>query len=37
VSVKIGLRIVDEKLGAELRTCCKRDDDYLAPGKPSCD
>lgn len=37
MSVKIGLRIVDEKLGAELRTCCKRDDDYLAPGKPSCD
>jgi len=37
VSVKIGLRIVDEKLGAELRTCCKRDDDYLAPSKPSSD
>ena len=37
MSVKIGLRIVDEKLGAELRTCCKRDDDYLAPSKPSSD
>jgi hypothetical protein len=31
------LRIVDEKLGTELRACCTRDDDYIAPGKPSCD
>ena len=29
--------IVDDKLGAELRSCCKRDDDYVAAGKPSCD
>jgi len=36
-AIRALLRIVDEKLGAELRTCCKRDDDYLAPGKPSCD
>jgi hypothetical protein len=36
-AIRALLRIVDEKLGAELRSCCKRDDDYLAPGKPSCD
>jgi hypothetical protein len=31
-AIRALLRIVDEKLGAELRACCKRDDDYLAPG-----
>ena len=36
-AIRALLRIVDEKLGGELRSCCKRDDDYLAPGKPSCD
>jgi hypothetical protein len=36
-AIRALLRIVDEKLGAELRSCCKRDDDYVAPGKPSCD
>jgi Transposase DDE domain/Transposase domain (DUF772) len=36
-AIRALLRIVDEKLAAELRSCCKRDDDYLAPGKPSCD
>jgi hypothetical protein len=36
-AIRALLRIVDEKLGAELRACCKRDDDYVAPGKPSCD
>lgn len=36
-AIRALLRIVDEKLGAELRLCCKRDDDYIAPGKPSCD
>jgi len=36
-AIRALLRIVDEKLGTELRSCCKRDDDYVAPGKPSCD
>jgi hypothetical protein len=36
-AIRALLRIVDEKLGSELRSCCKRDDDYVAPGKPSCD
>jgi len=36
-AIRALLRIVDEKLGAELRSCCKRDDDYNAPGKPPCD
>lgn len=36
-AIRALLRIGDEKLGAELRSCCKRDDDYVAPGKPSCD
>lgn len=31
------LRVADDALGAELRGVCQRDDDYLAPGKPSCD
>lgn len=31
------LRVVDASLGAELRGACKRDDDYVAPGKPACD
>lgn len=36
-AIRALLRIVDDKLGAELRSCCKRDDDYVAAGKPSCD
>jgi hypothetical protein len=36
-AIRALLRIVDDKLGVELRACCKRDDDYVAPGKPSCD
>src|SRR5215470_2291974 len=36
-AIRALLRIVDEQLGAELRACCKRDDDYVAAGKPSCD
>jgi hypothetical protein len=31
------LRVADEPLKVELRGCCKRDDDYTAPGKPLCD
>jgi hypothetical protein len=31
------LRDADAELAQELRACCKRDDDYQAPGKPSCD
>jgi hypothetical protein len=36
-AIRALLRAVDETLRAELRSCCKRDDDYLAAGKPSCD
>jgi hypothetical protein len=36
-AIRALLRIVDKDLGAELRACCKRDDDYTAPGKPPCD
>ena len=36
-AIRALLRAVDKALGAELRSCCKRDDDYVAPGKPSCD
>lgn len=31
------LRVADAKLSEELRSVVKRDDDYAAPGKPSCD
>lgn len=31
------LRVADEALQSELRGVCKRDDDYVAPGKPACD
>jgi hypothetical protein len=30
------LRTADEPLRKELRASCKRDDDYLTPGKPPC-
>jgi hypothetical protein len=36
-AIRALLRAVDKALGAELRSCCKRDDDYVAPGKPLCD
>jgi hypothetical protein len=36
-AIRALLKVVDDKLGAELRACCKRDDDYVAGGKPSCD
>ena len=36
-AIRALLRIVDDDLAAELRSCCKRDDDYVAAGKPSCD
>jgi hypothetical protein len=31
------LGVADEALALELRAACKRDDDYVTPGKPSCD
>ena len=31
------MRVADEMLGAEIRSVLKRDDDYCAAGKPSCD
>lgn len=36
-AIRALLRVVDKALGAELRSRCKRDDDYVAPGKPLCD
>jgi hypothetical protein len=36
-AIRALLRVVDAELGAELRKCCRRDDDYAAPGKPVCD
>jgi hypothetical protein len=36
-AIRALLRVVDAKLGVELRSCCKRDDDYVAPGKPVCE
>jgi hypothetical protein len=36
-AIRALLRIVDKELGAALRAQCTRDDDYTAPGKPSCD
>jgi hypothetical protein len=36
-AIRALLRTVDAQLGAELRACCWRDDDYAAPGKPACD
>lgn len=36
-AIRALLRVVDEPLGSELRASCKRDDDYSAPGKPTCD
>ena len=36
-AIRALLRVVDKALAAELRSCCKRNDDYVAPGKPLCD
>lgn len=36
-AIRALLRVADDALGAKLRGVCKRDDDYVAPGKPSCD
>jgi hypothetical protein len=36
-AVRALLRVADETLAAELRSALKRDDDYVAAGKPSCD
>lgn len=36
-AIRALLRAADETLAAELRAVLKRDDDYAAPGKPSCD
>jgi hypothetical protein len=36
-AIRALLRVVDDVLVAELRGVCKRDDDYVAPGKPACD
>jgi hypothetical protein len=36
-AIRALLRTVDAQLGAELRACCRRDDDDAAPGKPACD
>ncbi len=36
-SIRALLRAVDEQLAAELRAVLRRDDDYVAAGKPSCD
>lgn len=31
------LRVADSELGAEIRAMLRRDDDYVAPGKPTCE
>ncbi len=36
-AIRASLRVADEALQGELRGVCKRDDDYVAPGKPACD
>jgi hypothetical protein len=36
-AIRALIRIADDELAMELRACCKRDDDYVAAGKPSCD
>jgi len=36
-AIRALLRVVGDALGAELSGVCKRDDDYVAPGKPTCD
>jgi hypothetical protein len=36
-AIRALLRLVQAPLCAELRGVCKRDDDYVAPGKPACD
>jgi hypothetical protein len=36
-AIRALLRVVDASLAVELRGVCKREDDYVAPGKPACD
>jgi hypothetical protein len=36
-AIRALLRIVEVPLAVELRKVCKRDDDYVAAGKPACD
>lgn len=36
-AIRALLRLVETAVGVELRSVCKRDDDYVAPGKPACD
>jgi Transposase DDE domain/Transposase domain (DUF772) len=36
-AIRALLRVAAEDLAAELRRVCRRDDDYVAPGKPGCD
>lgn len=36
-SIRALLRVADGELESELRAVLQRDDDYAAPGKPSCD
>jgi hypothetical protein len=36
-AIRAVLRIVDEQLALQLRSMLKRDDDYEAAGKPTCD
>ena len=31
------LRVVQPEMGKQLRGVCRRDDDYVAPGKPVCE
>lgn len=36
-AIRALLRVADDALAHELCACLKRDDDYSAPGKPTCD
>ncbi len=36
-AIRALLKIVNGEFAVELRSACKRDDDYVAAGKPSCD
>ncbi len=36
-AIRTLLKVAPERLAAQLRAVCKRDDDYVAPGKPVCD
>jgi hypothetical protein len=36
-AIRALLRVAGDALSGELRGACKREDDYVAPGKPACD